>query len=340
MSRKNYISSFKRPSSNRLKFGKLSAEYLPMLLIWAAIVVLFGLLTDHFFTPRTMVTIAGQVPPLALICCGMTLVLIVGGIDLSVGSVIALSAAVLCVSLSRWELPLIPAIGLAIITGSAVGLFNGVVSVFLRIPSFIVSLGSLKIAYGLAMLITASETVTVGRKLEALANPLPGIGLPISFIVTILVVFAFQLLLNRTIYGRHLIAIGTNENATRLAGVETSWKKVWVFIMIGALTGLAAVFFAARLGGANADSGAGLELSAIAAVVIGGTSLMGGRGSVINSFIGALIILTLEAGLAQIGAPEYVKHMVTGLVIVVAVLLEALRGDLFSKLKRRFARAV
>ena len=315
---------------------RIALDYGPMFVIWLALVLVFGALSDNFLTLRTLSSIAGQVPPLAIICCGMTLVLIIAGIDLSVGSVLALSGSVLCVAIANWELPIAVAILLAVVTGGLAGLFNGAVSGLLKIPSFIVSLGTLKIAFGLAMLVTGSQTITVGFQLEFLLTPV--MGVPVSFLVAIVAVILWQFVLSRTVFGRYLIAIGTNENAVNLAGVSTGGKKILVFVICGLMTGLASVFFAARLGGVNADAGNGLELSAIAAVVIGGTSLMGGRGSVVNSFVGVLIILTLDAGLAQVGAKEFAKHMITGFVIIVAVTLDAFRGDLIPKLQRKFKR--
>jgi ribose transport system permease protein len=305
-----------------------------MFVIWLIVVLVFGATSENFLTPRTLSTIAGQVPPLAIMACGMTLVLIIGGIDLSVGSVLALSGAVLCVAVAHWNWPLPLAILAGVATGGLAGVGNGVVSVLLRVPSFIVTLGTMKMAFGLAMLVTDSETVSVGLRLEPFIQPV--LGVPVSFAVAVVMVGVTQFVLSKTVFGRHLVAIGTNENAVRLAGVATARKKIVVFALSGLLSGVAAVFFAARLGAVNADAGTGLELSAIAAVVIGGTSLMGGRGSVINSFIGVLIILTLDAGLAQTGAREFAKHMITGVVIIIAVSLDALRMDLLPKLQNRF----
>ncbi|MDF1815412.1 MAG: ABC transporter permease [Verrucomicrobiales bacterium] len=310
-------------------------DYGPMFVIWLILIFLFGSLSDHFLSSRTLSTIAGQVPPLVLVCCGMTFILIVAGIDLSVGSVLAFCATLFCLLIARAEWAVGVAAIAAILAGGFFGLINGLFTVLLRVPSFIVTLGTLKIAFGMAMLISRSETLTVGMKLEPLISPLPGPGVPVSFIVAVLFVIAGQFVLSKTIYGRHLIAIGTNESAVRLAGVETTWKKISVFVVTGLLTGVAAIFFAARLGGANADSGNGFELSAIAAVVIGGTSLMGGRGSIVNSFLGVLIILTLDAGLAQVGADEWVKHVITGAVIILAVLLDVLRGGVLPGLAAR-----
>jgi len=318
---------------------RILADYAPMFVIWILLVLWFGAMSDNFLSPRTLTTIAGQVPPLAIIACGMTFVLIIAGIDLSVGSAMALSACVLCTAIAKWNSPLPVAVLLALLAGGLVGLFNGTVSVLLGIPSFIVSLGTLKISFGLAMLVTQSETVTVGLKLEPLIAPVNALfGLPVSFLAAVVVVLIGQFVLSKTVHGRHLVAIGTNENAVRLAGVPTAWKKISVFVMCGLLTGLASVFFAARLGGVNADAGNGVELLAIAAVVIGGTSLMGGRGSVVNSFVGVLIILTLDAGLAQIGTEEFAKHMITGFVIIIAVTLDAMRGGMIANIRRSLER--
>src|SRR5262249_1105621 len=141
-------------------------------------------------------------------------------------------------------------------------------------------------------------------------------------------VLAGQVILTQTVFGRQLIAIGSNEQAVRLAGISPRPAKIAVFMLVGLLTGLGAVFYTSRLGSSDPNAGVGLELSAIAAVVIGGTSLMGGRGSVLSSFLGVLIIATLQTGLAQVGASEPIKRVVTGLVIVLAVVLDAWRHHL------------
>ncbi len=318
-----------------MNYKRWIADYAPMVLIWLGLVLLFGILSDNFLTARTLATLASQIPPLAIIACGMTLVLIIAGIDLSVGSTLALASAMLGVALVDWGLPLVLAILVAVTTGGLTGLFNGALSVYLRIPSFIVTLGTLEIARGLAYLATDSRTKYLGAALEPMAQPLPGIGVPISFLIALVAMLIGQFVLTRTTYGRYLIAIGTNERAVRLAGVPTARKKIGVFAITGLLTGLAAVFFTSRLGSADPNAGVGMELSAIAAVVIGGTSLMGGRGSIINSFIGVLIVATLGAGLAQIGASEPSKRVVTGLVIVLAVTIDALRGGFYEQLKQR-----
>jgi len=222
--------------------------------------------------------------------------------------------------------------------GLAAGALNGMVSVRLGIPSFIVTLGMLEIARGLAYLTTNSQTKYIGASVEGLARPFGPLGISLAFLIAAVVIVAGQVVLSRTVFGRHLVAIGTNEQAVRLAGINPRPSKIAVFALVGLLTGLGAVFYTSRLGSSDPNAGVGLELSAIAAVVIGGTSLMGGRGSVIKSFFGVLIIATLEAGLAQVGASEPAKRVIPGLVIVVAVVLDAWRhrmaGNPFPLLKR------
>jgi ribose transport system permease protein len=319
-------------------------EYVAMLVIWLALFLLFGLFSDNFLTWRTLSTLANRIPSLAVVSAGMTLVLIIGGIDLSVGSVLGLGGAILGVALMDWHWPLGLAVTACLGLGMAVGAVNGAVSVLLGIPSFIVTLGMLEIARGLAYLTTHSQTKYIGGSVEALARPIAGLGCSPEFLVAIGVIALTQLALSRTIFGRYLVAIGTNEQAVRLAGINPRAAKIAVFILMGLFAGLGAVFYTSRLGSSDPNAGVGLELSAIAAVVIGGTSLMGGRGSVVSSFFGVLIIATLEAGLAQVGASEPVKRVVTGTVIVLAVILDAWRhhlaGAKFPLLKRLFSRRV
>jgi ribose transport system permease protein len=313
---------------SRLKrFG----DYAALVAIWLALLLLFGALSNNFLTGRTLATLANRIPTLAVVAAGMTLVLIIGGIDLSVGSVLGLCGAVLGVAVVDWHWPFWLATMLCAGLGLLAGTLNGLVSVRLGIPSFIVTLGMLEIARGLAYLTTHSQTKYIGSAVESLSRPLPVLGCSAAFLVALAVIVAGQALLSCTVFGRRLFALGGNEQAAFYAGIRPAPNKVAVFALLGMLTGLGAVFYTSRLGSSDPNAGAGLELAAIAAVVIGGTSLMGGRGSVVKSFFGVLIIATLEAGLAQVGASEPAKRVITGAVIVVAVVLDAWRHKLSSR---------
>jgi ribose transport system permease protein len=304
------------------------AEYAGMIAVLTLLVILFSALSDHFFTRITFTTLANQIPALTVIAVGMTLVLIVAGIDLSVGSVMALGAAVLAVARVQWHLPMTAAILLCLGIGLAAGLANGVVTVRWAVPSFIVTLGMLEIARGGAYLVTDSRSVFVGASMDAIGMPLSITGVSPAFVLAVLIVVSGQVLLSKTVLGRHMVAVGTNAEAVRLSGIDPRPIVVSVFALSGLLAGVAGVFHVAYLESADPNAGIAMELSAIAAVVIGGTSLMGGRGSVVASFLGVLIIAVLQTGLAQIGATEPAKRIVTGAVIVAAVILDVYRHSL------------
>ncbi|MFA5292303.1 MAG: ABC transporter permease [Phycisphaerae bacterium] len=294
------------------------------------LIIIFGLTANNFFTVITFKTIANQIPDITIIAAGMTFVLIIAGIDLSVGSVMALCSAVLGVAMINWHLPLIAAIGLCCLTGLACGLLNGAVIVRWKLPSFIVTLAMLEIARGAAYLVTDSRTIYIGSAVERISDAAI-FGISIPAIIAFLVIVLGQIILSYTVFGRYMIAIGTNEEVVRLSGIDPRPVKIAVFTICSFLTAIAAVIQTARLSSANPNMGIGLELQAIAAVVIGGTSLMGGKGSVVRTFLGVLIIGVLSTGLAQIGAQEPTKRLITGIVILAAVILDYYRNRLRNK---------
>jgi len=299
-------------------------DYLGMALALAVELVIFGVFAENFFTLTNFKTIANQIPDKTIVAVGMTFVLIIAGIDLSVGSVLALAGAVLGVCLVKYNLPLPTAIGACLGVGILCGATNGLVVIKWKLPSFIVTLGMLEIARGAAYLVTSSETKYIGWPVGVIAGT-SILGLSLPFVLAVLIVAVGELVLARTVFGRYMIAIGTNEEAVRLSGIDTRPIKLAVFALCGFLTSVAAVINTARMEAADPNAGEGLELSAIAAVVIGGTSLMGGRGSVISTFFGVLIIAVLGAGLTQMGAQEPTKRVITGCVIVAAVILDHYR---------------
>ena len=288
------------------------------------LVAFFGFSTAHFFSLTTFASIANQIPTSVLIAVGMTYVLIIAGIDLSVGSVLAVSGGVLGIAMKQWHWPLWAAALACMVAGGFCGCLNGGLTVRFRLPSFIVTLGMLEAARGAAYLVTNSQTQYIGSDI-AKVNDINLLGLSLPFFVAVMVVAVGQMVLTGTIFGRYLVGIGTNEEAVRLSGINPAPIKVVVFVISGVLAALAAITYCARLASVDPNAGEGFELQAIAAVVIGGTSLMGGRGSVVNSFFGVLIISVLENGLAQLGAQEPVKRLVTGGVIIAAVVVDFYR---------------
>ncbi len=305
-------------------FRAAVADSIGMLIALGLMVVIFGFAADHFFSRVTFYTIANQIPAITIAAVGMTFVLIIAGIDLSVGSVLALASAVLGIAMVNWELPLGAAIIICILTGLGCGAINGLIIIRWALPPFIVTLGMLEAARGGAYLVTGSRTIYIGGPIEVVSTT-SILGFSLPFLLAITIVILGQIVLTRTIFGRYLIAIGTNQEAVRLSGIDPRPYKFAVFALAGALTALAAVIQTARVSAANPNFAIGFELQVIAAVVIGGTSLMGGRGSVIRTFFGVLIIAVLGAGLAQAGAQESTKRLVTGCVIVAAVIVDQYR---------------
>lgn len=301
-------------------------ESLGLVAVLVLLVIVFGIFGTNFFSAATFHQIANQVPALAVIAVGMTFVIITAGIDLSVGSVMGFAGAALGWAMVDQGWPLFLGLPLAILAGLLCGWANGWVTVRFAVPSFIVTLGMMQIARGLAYLVTDSQTKYVGKPIEWLGAAIPGIGLSWAFLFAVLVVATGQIVLGRTVFGRYVKVVGANEEAALFSGIDTRPIKMAVFAIAGGLAGLGAAFDSSKLGAVDPNAGVGLELSAIAAVVIGGTSLMGGRGSVVGSFLGVLIMATLGAGLANIGSSEPVKLLVTGLVIVAAVILDSWRA--------------
>jgi ribose transport system permease protein len=299
-------------------------DYLGLFLALVILLVIFGLSANNFFTITTFRTIANQIPDITIVAVGMTFILIIAGIDLSVGSVLALAGSVLGVFLVGFNLPLPVAICACLFSGILCGAANGFITIRWSLPSFIVTLGMLEIARGASYLVTNSRTIYIGGPLDVITGT-SVFGLSLPFILAVLIVIIGQLVLSRTVFGRYMIAIGTNEEAVRMSGIDPRPIKFLVFVLCGFLTSVAAVIQTARMSSANPNAGAGLELQAIAAVVIGGTSLMGGRGSVISSFFGVLIIAVLGTGLAQLGTQESTKRLVTGCVIIAAVIVDRYR---------------
>ena len=301
-----------------LQYGGLIAA------LWL-LIGFFSLRTDSFAQIGTVQLIANQIPQLTLVAVGLTLVLIIGQIDLSVGSVMALAGAVLGVLMVHHDWGLVPAAAAAVAAGAACGSLTGAISVCFGVPSFIVSLGMLEVARGATRRLLDSNTLMIGRDVAAISEPVKGLGLSPAFLVAIASVFLVQFIITGTVFGRYCIAIGTNAEAVRMSGIRTAPYAIGVFVLSGLLCGLAGLAPTSLMEAADPGAGIGIELSAIAACVIGGTSLMGGRGNAISTFLGVLVIAVLQTGLSRMSVEDANKQIVTGVVIILAVLVDTTR---------------
>lgn len=308
------------------------ADQVGLVIVLVGMVLAFGWKNPYFLTADQFATIANQNAGTVLVAVGMTYVLIIGGIDLSVGSVLGLAGAVMGALMAGENgVSLWVAVVAALGVGLAAGLFNGLVSVTWGIPSFVVTLGMLEVARGLAHLVSHSRTAYIGSPAGAIADA-TFLGLSAPFWVAMAAVIVGQFVLSRTVFGRYMVAVGTNEEAVRLTGISTRPVKVAVFVIAGLLAAAGAVIEVSRNQSANPNAGYGLELTVIAAVVIGGTSLMGGRGSVVSSLLGVAIIAVLGAGLAARGVGDETKRMITGVVIILAVIIDYYRRKFSRRL--------
>jgi ribose/xylose/arabinose/galactoside ABC-type transport system permease subunit len=285
--------------------------------------VVITILTPHFLTFGNLINVAQQTVINAVIAVGLTFVIISRGIDLSVGSILAFSGVCLAHALQAgwpWPLALLAAIGV----GVGCGLINGALISYGRIPPFIATLGMMSVARGAALL--ASD----GRPISGFGDSFRWLStgeiarLPVPIFVMLGVYALAHFTLKRTKFGRYTYAIGGNEEAAKLSGVPVSRYTVAIYAVGGGLAGLAAVLLTARLNSAQPIAGLNYELDAIAATVIGGTSLMGGQGSVVGTLVGALIMGVLRNGLNLLGVSSFIQQVVIGAVIIIAVLLDTL----------------
>ncbi|WP_256116988.1 MULTISPECIES: ABC transporter permease [Shinella] len=281
----------------------------------------FAVTTDAFLTAPNLLNIIRQSAPLLIVAAAMTFVITTGGIDLSVGSVLALTATLSAAALQAgipWPLAII----LMLALGGVVGLIQGYFIAYEKIPAFIVTLAGLSVIRGFALLITGgysipieptSPFVTIGRAWV--------LGIPAPALIAIVVLLAAYVVFNETHFGRYVTGVGANAEATRRAGVNTRRVILWVYILSGTAAAAAGVILSARLGSGSSNAGQGFELDVIAAVVLGGTSLFGGRGSLVGTILGALTVAVLANGLILSHLSPFFTPIVTGFIILVAIWL-------------------
>lgn len=295
------------------QFGTLIGLLALMLVLW--------ILTPYFFTVPNLLNVAQQTSINAIIAVGMTFVIITAGIDLSVGSIVAFSGVVLA-SVLRAGLP----VPLALVVGLGVGLLSGLVNGLLitygRLPPFISTLGMMSVARGGALLYSQGRPISGFSESFRLLATGETLHIPNPVIIMVLVYATAHFVLTRTKLGRYTYAIGGNEEAASLSGVNVRFYKAMVYGLSGLLSGLGAIILTARLNSAQPIAGIMYELDAIAATVIGGTSLMGGEGRVIGTLIGAFIMGVLRNGLNLLGISSFVQQTVIGSVIILAVLID------------------
>lgn len=291
---------------------------------FAVMCVFFSIFNPVFLTPGNIINMIRQVSFNAILAMGMTVVIITGGIDLSVGSVLCLSAVVTAsfVQTSNPLLPVPVAVLIGLLIGAVCGLFNGVMITKGKLAPFIVTMVSMTMARGAAQLFTKGRPVSgLLPEFDVLGAGF-FLGIPIPIYILALIVFITHFMLGRTKTGRYLYAVGGNEQAARASGIKVTRVKLVAYIFSGVMAALVGIIMTARLNSASTVLGNGYELDAIAAAVIGGTSMTGGKGRVVAVLVGALIIGTISNGLDILNVSAYWQQIIKGIIILVAVLLD------------------
>jgi ribose/xylose/arabinose/galactoside ABC-type transport system permease subunit len=312
-----------------VRIGGLAASIRSMLLSggllyvgFFVLILIFAVASPVFLTPENLANIGRQTALVSIMGVGMALVIISGEFDLSVGSVMALSGVCAAMAMQKFgELSIIGVL-VALAVGALAGLVNGVLTTWLSIPSFLITLGSLSIARGLALLFTGTRPVNITNdNYYAIFGEGHLLGIPVPIVWTLVVLAVGIVLLHYSTFGRQIYATGGNATAARYTGVDTRRVKTICLVIVGTLAGLAALVLTARSHAARPDAGAGVELDVIAAVILGGAVLSGGRGTIVGALIGSLIIGVLNNGLNLVGVDPSLQLTIKGLIIWFAVVI-------------------
>jgi ribose transport system permease protein len=308
----------------------MSLDKLMILLAFVALFIIFSVTARNFFTARNVLTLALQTSTITIMGIGVTFAIITGGIDLSIGSIVALSGT-LAVMAANAGAPIWLSMVLGLLSGVLCGFLNGVVITGLKLPPFIATLGMMMVARGVALTITNANAWPAPEGFGNLGNgaifgtgpQFPGIAYPVLMMIAVAILFSF--ILSKTRIGRYTYAVGSNEEAARLSGIKVNRVKIIAYIISGLLAGLVGIILASRMVTSQPNSADGYELNAIASAVIGGTSLMGGVGTVAGTVIGSFIIGILSVGLTMAGANYFLQKIVIGLVVIGAVTIDQLK---------------
>ena len=306
-------------SSFKIRIGQYG-----LLAAFLGICIVLSLTTPRFMTVQNLMIIVTQVSINALLAFGVTFVIITGGIDLSIGSIVAVTGVVAATFAHPDTYPVVVPIGIGLLSGLAFGAFNGVVITRSNVPPFIVTLGTMTIGRGLALILSKGRPVS---NLSDSFNFLGGgklLGIPMLTIILIILFVMCSVVLRKTVLGRYIYAVGGNEQAARASGIQTSRIKLIVYTLSGGLAALAGILLTSRITTGQPNAGTGFELDAIAAAIIGGTSTSGGTGTMTGTLIGALLIGVISNGLDLLNVTSYYQQVVMGVIIIGAVVLDGL----------------
>ena len=314
----------------RLRDGngfKAVKNNLGIILSLLVLCIILTFATEHFLTTRNILNVLLQISTNGMIAFGMTYVILLGGIDLSVGSVVALSGTISMALMARSNWPLVPALLIGVVIGLAVGVINGLLITKVKMPAFIVTLAMMNITRGLALIMTSGKPIYVqDERLLIIGNGKFLDVIPLQIIYMLIIFLILFCVLNYTRYGKHLYATGGNIEAARFSGINVDSVRIIAYVISGVVSGIAGVMTAARLYSALPTMGEGAEMDAIAAVVLGGTMMTGGSGTLGGTLIGTLIIGVMNNGLNLLGVNSYWQDVAKGIIIIFAIVVDIIKN--------------
>jgi len=307
----------------KTSFYQLLTRFSILLVLFA----IFSITTSNFIQLNNLLTITLQVALYAVLACGMAFVLVVGSIDLSVGSIAGLSGIVCAILLRDFGMSIPLTILISLVVGVICGFINGLMVTNLKLPAFIATLGTMWIYRGVVQLLADGQPVTIRNQdnpevaefFKMLGSGRIWGNIPVAFIIMIILAVILSIVLNKTVFGRNLFATGSNSEAARLSGINVKWTTIYAHMIAGIMAGIAGILITGRLSSGQVNAGSGYELEAVAACAIGRVSLLGGEGSIIGALIGAFMMGILRNGLNLNGVGSFWQQIVIGIVLIVAV---------------------
>ncbi|MCE1253332.1 MAG: ABC transporter permease [Anaerolineae bacterium] len=301
--------------NSRLRNSFLFSKEMMLFYVLLLIVGFTTIINPVFLTTSNLLSILKQITIVVIVAIGQTFIISSGGIDLSVGYVMAVSSIVFA-TLLKIGIPITPAILLGISSSTLLGALNGLMVTKLRLPPFIITFGMANIAKGIVLVVTQSYVIQLNNPFITFVGVEDFLGIPVmAYFVPVFVLIGW-FLLNKTVFGSHVLAIGGNETAARLSGIPVHKIKIWVYTLTGIFCGVAGILITARLNGGNPNAGLTTDMDTIGAVIVGGTALSGGSGTVIGSFIGALLMGVIRNGLVLMNVDLFWQTIVTGTIVI------------------------
>lgn len=305
-------------TKNRLQ-RLIQVRELPLLAFIILLIIFFSITIKGFMTVQNFAMISRQITTVGIVSIGMTLVLVTGGIDLSVGAILSFAINIGGLLIIR-GLPIAITYPFILLLGAIMGTINGLLIVWLKVPAIIVTLGTMNIFRGAIMIITR------GKYMTQIPDGYLWIGSGYTpFVIFVILLVIFEFTLRRTRFGRNIVAIGSNEQSALYSGVPVNWFKILVYLLSGIFSALAGIIFIGRSGFIQPQAGIGYEMNSIAAVVIGGTSIYGGSGTIIGTFLGSFLMGLILAGITMLAVNAYWQGVINGLLIILAISFDTLR---------------